>query len=176
MGDAAAPGPQMSSEPPEGWPIFAVWRKYEDIAMHFNDLLIRLRTQALGAVAAIVTIVGILSKTTGNPQVSWEMISIAFIFLLVFWIAIWVIDFCYYNRLLTGAVAALLALEELSKSNRYVRHIDMSTKIEDGVAGYLPNNPRACQLNFGRWVFYILVAIALIGGLVFAGWQTLHSA
>src|SRR5664280_1831888 len=42
---------------PEGWPLKDVWEKYEDIAMHFNDLLIRLRTQALAAVAAISTLV-----------------------------------------------------------------------------------------------------------------------
>jgi hypothetical protein len=35
-----------------------LWGKYEDIAMHFNELLIRLRTQALGAVATIVTAAG----------------------------------------------------------------------------------------------------------------------
>jgi hypothetical protein len=40
----------------EGWPIFDVWDKYEAIAMHFNDLLIKLRTQALAAVAALSTI------------------------------------------------------------------------------------------------------------------------
>ena len=39
----------------EGWPTFEVWQEYEKIAMHFNDLLMRLRTQALGAVAALAT-------------------------------------------------------------------------------------------------------------------------
>jgi hypothetical protein len=43
----------------QGWPVFKVWQKYEDIAMHFNDLLIRLRTQALGAIAALTTIIGV---------------------------------------------------------------------------------------------------------------------
>jgi hypothetical protein len=47
------PEPQQSTE--QGWPVFEVWTKYEDIAMHFNDLLIRLRTQALGAIAALGT-------------------------------------------------------------------------------------------------------------------------
>jgi hypothetical protein len=46
----------------EGWPVFEVWKKYEEITMHFNDLLMRLRTQALAAVAALATIVGIFSK------------------------------------------------------------------------------------------------------------------
>jgi hypothetical protein len=37
-----------------------LWDKYEKIAMHFNELLIKLRTQALGAVATIVTAAGFL--------------------------------------------------------------------------------------------------------------------
>jgi hypothetical protein len=28
----------------EGWPIRELWEKYEEITMHFNDLIIRLRT------------------------------------------------------------------------------------------------------------------------------------
>jgi hypothetical protein len=40
--------PDRTSEANEdGWPICELWDKYEQIAMHFNDLLIRLRTQAL---------------------------------------------------------------------------------------------------------------------------------
>jgi hypothetical protein len=99
----------------DGWPIYELWKKYEDIAMHFNDLLITLRTRALAAVAALATIIGIFAKESGQPHTSWEMVSFAFAFLLLFWIAIWVIDFKYYNRLLIGAIAAILKLEELSK-------------------------------------------------------------
>ena len=48
---------QKRTEPTnEGWPIYDLWTKYEDIAMHFNDLLIKLRTQALAAVAALTTL------------------------------------------------------------------------------------------------------------------------
>src|ERR1019366_2632481 len=113
---------------PEGWPLKDVWEKYEDIAMHFNDLLIRLRTQALAAVAAISTLVTIFGKTGADPKLSWELA------VLVFWIAIWIIYFCYYNRLLIGAVAAILDIEALSKEAIYIRQIDISTKIERAVA------------------------------------------
>jgi hypothetical protein len=82
---------------PEGWPLKDVWEKYEDIAMHFNDLLIRLRTQALAAVAAISTLVTIFGKTGADPKLSWELAALIFSLLAVFWIAIWIIDFCYYN-------------------------------------------------------------------------------
>jgi hypothetical protein len=38
---------------------FALWDRYENVAMHFNDLIIRLRTQALGALAGVVAISGL---------------------------------------------------------------------------------------------------------------------
>ena len=40
--------------------VKTLWVEYEKIAMHFNDLLIKLRTQSLGGLAAIgfVTLAG----------------------------------------------------------------------------------------------------------------------
>ena len=46
----------------QGWPIRELWEKYEEITMHFNDLIIRLRTQALAGVAALSALVGIFAK------------------------------------------------------------------------------------------------------------------
>ena len=161
-------------EPTEqGWPVFELWQKYEDIAMHFNDLLIRLRTQALGAIAALVTIIGVFAKSGEDRQTSWEMVAFAFAILLAFWIAIWVIDFCYYNRLLKGAVAALLEVEKQSNAKLYHRPIDMSTKIEAAVEGRLKREPKAWQLGLGRWAFYVLVAFTLLGGFAFSLVQAL---
>jgi hypothetical protein len=159
----------------DGWPVFAVWKKYQDIAMHFNDLLIRLRTQALAAVGTVATIIGILARRGENQHVSWEMIAYAFAFLVFFWIAVWVLDFCYYNRLLSGAVAALLQLESLSKESLYVRHINMSTKIEDSVAADLPKNPMSSHLNLGRWLFYVIVMLVLVVALVVSLYYTVHN-
>ena len=93
----------------EGWPIREVWKDYEDIAMHFNDLLMKLRTQALAGVAALSALVGIFGRT-GSEAANWKMAALVLAFLVVFWIAIWLIDFLYYNRLLVGAVRALLDL------------------------------------------------------------------
>lgn len=41
---------------------FEVWKQYEKIAMHFNDLIIRLRTQSIGGLAALAAIIGIVLK------------------------------------------------------------------------------------------------------------------
>src|SRR5665811_1811727 len=84
---------------PEGWPLKDLWEKYEDIAMHFNDLLIRLRTQALAGVAAISTLVSIFARSGSDLRISWEVAVGVLLFLCLFWIAIWIIEFCYYNKL-----------------------------------------------------------------------------
>lgn len=163
----------MATTGNDGWPIKEVWEKYEEIAMHFNDLLIRLRTQALAAVAAISTLVGIFSKTGADDKISWALAAAVFFFLCLFWIAVWIIDFCYYNRLLLGAVDAILDLEAISKDKTHIRHIDISTKIERSVAGESPSlekerRKRLRKLIFGRWAFYLIVFIALISGLGFS--------
>jgi hypothetical protein len=163
---------QTGRAEPEGWPLKEVWEKYEDIAMHFNDLLIRLSTQALAAVAAISTLVTIFGKTGADPKLSWELAALVFSLLSVFWIAIWIIDFCYYNRLLIGAVAAILDIETLSKDAIYIRQIDISTKIERAVAREGKSLPsdwyRFFNLHLGTWAFYIFVFSALIGGIWFS--------
>ena len=66
-----------------GIPIFELWSKYEEIAMHFNDLIVKIRTQALGAVAAITTIAGVLSKGNTVGDYNWGLISSVFFFLIV---------------------------------------------------------------------------------------------
>ena len=94
---------------------FSTWEKYEDIAMHFNDLIIRLRTQSIGGIAALAAILGVfLTDKNSNNDITFNygLASIALLFLILFWIAIWILDLGYYNRLLEGAVNAILILEK----------------------------------------------------------------
>jgi hypothetical protein len=153
------------------WTIHDLWAKYEDIAMHFNDLLIRLRTQALAAVAALSTLVGIFTKTDPKSiHISWEVATGVFSLLTVFWVAIWAIDRWYYNRLLIGAVIALREVEVESKKTNPSMAINMSTQIEQYVANPCSDNrPRWAkfQTKLGVRTFYLLVLIALISGVIF---------
>lgn len=145
--------------------------------MHFNDLLIKLRTQALAGVAALSALVGIFAKTE-SAATNWRMASLVFAFLIAFWIAIWIIDFFYYNRLLHGAVKALVDLEKLSKTEKAVRHLDISTTIEKAVAGDVDvteDRWRRLRLGIGRYAFYIVVFIALCGGLFYSNYQYRHT-
>jgi hypothetical protein len=140
--------------------------------MHFNDLIIRLRTQALAAVAALSTIVGIFAKADlGEFTYGWEIAGYVFLALTSFWIAIWILDFTYYNKLLIGAVAALIGLEEMSKTKTTAPSINLSTLVEQSVASSVHFNlsfQQKFKLVWGRWAFYVIVLIALLAGAYFA--------
>ncbi len=161
-----------SSYEKPGWPLYEVWEKYENVAIHFNDLLLRLRLQALGGVAALSTLVGIFTKTdVGIVKGSWQIAAVAFLLLAVFWVAIWMVDLLYYNRLLIGSVVAIFEVEQKSKTEKRVNELVLSTRIADAVNGVLPN-PRPRKERFfllrGVWAFYVAVWLALLGGCVFS--------
>ena len=145
--------------------LYEVWQKYQDIAMHFNDLIIKVRIQALGGVAAIITVVGFIFKAKGG--IPWDIMTAIFGFLLIFWGAIWILDFLYYNRLLLGAIDALLKIEELSERNDTINLLDMSHKIEAAVHGDTLTRKRK-GLLWGPILFYSLVVMGLSFGLIYS--------
>lgn len=153
-----------------GKPIFEVWEKYEDIAMHFNDMLIKLRTQAIGGVAAITTIVAAINKNTTTSTFHWDLMVGVFFFLCIFWVAVWVLDFSYYNRLLHGAVDALFELEKQSETKTHITELKLSHIIEDAVAGKgTKKYPELHKkLSSGRKWFYQIVFLGLLFGLLFS--------
>lgn len=143
---------------------FAVWQEYEKIAMHFNDLLMRLRTQSLGGVAAIAAFAGVIVHGDVPANLRWPVLAGAFALLLVFWVAVWVLDFKYYNRLLLGAVSALVDLEKKGTTER-VDALTMSTKIESAVRELpIPESGNRLAGATGRWLFYSIVFVALSAG------------
>lgn len=146
----------------KGWPLFELWSKYEDIAMHFNDLLLKLRTQALAAVTALGTLIGLLAKPDAGSVTNWPMVAAAFAILCAFWVAIWVLDFFYYNRLLLGAAKSLLEIEEISKTSESINEINLSTNIRKAVLGKSLWKMGTGVESRGRWLFYGIVFLTLI--------------
>jgi hypothetical protein len=154
------------------WTVHDLWAKYEDITMHFNDLLIRLRTQALAGVAAVSTLVSIFTRTDKSSiQISWQIATDVFGLLILFWIAIWAIDRLYYNRLLSGAVKALLAIEEESKKTNPSLAISLSTLIEKHVSHPSDKWWDRFQAKLGVRQFYFIVFCALIAGGLTCYWH-----
>jgi hypothetical protein len=110
-----------------------------------------------------------LKTDLGPFSYSWEIAGFVFIALTMFWIAIWFLDFGYYNKLLVGAVAALLELEARSKTSNDALEITLSTRVEESVSGtlqfprHLTRRAKA-HILFSRWAFYVIVLAVLIAG------------
>lgn len=151
-----------------------LWAKYEDIAMHFNDLLMRLRSQSLAGIAAISTLVGIFTREgISDIHMDWLVATAMFIAMACFWIAIGCLDLLYYNRLLMGAVAAIIELEGKLKTSR-LDGITMSTSIDGEFKHSLIN--RQLSRFVGVLLFYGIVFVVIVAGAVFSARMYCRSA
>jgi hypothetical protein len=132
-----------------------LWKEYEGVAMHFNELLIRLRTQALGAVATIVTAAGLVLHQSGSTTTGeqWPAICAVSVLLLLVWGSLWMIDVSYYSKLLRGAVNALVEIENGSEEM-----INLSCHIEKLVTGKAGVSDR---INWQVRFFYLPVFLFL---------------
>jgi hypothetical protein len=136
---------------------FEIWKHYEVVAMHFNDLIMRWRLQAMGGLASLITIGGFIVKNTDDAGLRYRAMLILALTFLFGWIGVAVIDLFYYRKLLRGAVDALLALEGQHET------LTLSTIIEKRAAGGHGWTP---------WVFYCIGAVPLIG-LIGWAWYNL---
>jgi hypothetical protein len=163
---------EKPAAPAAGVSLFEAWKEHQQIAMHFNDLLMRLRSQSLAAVGALASVAGFAfhGQETANAT-NWHALFAAFGALCVFWVAIWILDFMYYNRLLLGAVNALVAIEKASAHGQTtLTSLDLSIKIEEAVAN--KGEGAAGRNSVGRWLFYVLVFAVLVTGLLLSGFRS----
>lgn len=152
---------------------FKVWKSYEQVAMHFNDLIIRLRIQSIGGLAALATILGIVLKSNNgnNETFNYGLAILAIMFLTLCWIAIWMLDLRYYNRLLEGSVNAILELEKNKESFLEKKEINLSSNIERAFKVRFEHENSGVQatrkekrkdfINGRNW-FYGIVFVALV--------------
>jgi hypothetical protein len=145
---------------------FKLWCKYEEITMHFNDLILKLRFQALAGVAGLSALVGVFGRDVDDPTVRSAVISGVFVLLALFWIAIWALDHFYYDKLLTGAVHAVLKLEKLTRERPEHLTIDLSADIEQSFLRKL-TLPHPGAFRDGRTLFYGIVLLTLLLGVLF---------
>jgi len=142
-----------------------IWKEYENIAMHFNTLLIQLRIRALGGLGVIVALIGFASKSNESSQVQWPILGGSFLVLAIAWTAIYILDIHYYNKLLLGAISSTVKLESSKDENIGITFsTDVKNYIED---------PQNKFLNL--WpikAFYIIVFILLLGSSLFAFWRS----
>lgn len=151
-----------------GVDVFEVWKEYENIAMHFNELIIQLRVRALAGVGVISALVGFMSKGNSTQDFSWGVFSAVMIFLLFAWVAIWFLDTHYYNRLLSGSIDAVLELEKKALVNVSPDvNINMSHKIEASI--------KSAGFDGRKW-FYGTVSTALVLALLVSVYKLCSAA
>lgn len=94
-----------------------IWKKAEDVAVHFNQMLMSFRIQALGGGAVATGLIGTIlfsGDGLGPTRSNFRAFAAGMLFLAVIWGAIWIIDLRYYQRLLLGAVGEAERLERQS--------------------------------------------------------------
>ena len=137
--------------------LIPLWTKYEDVAMHFNDLIMRWRLQAIGGLAGLLTLAGFVVGDASTLLVRYRAMLILSGVLAFGWVGVACIDLFYYRRLLQGAVDAILDLE-----SRTGGRILLSTQIEDRARRGSDVMP---------WVFYSLGLIPVLGIIGWAIYQ-----
>lgn len=71
--------------PPE---LFELWSRYEDLAMHFNELLIQFRIQMLGGLAALATVGSYLvGEKAGTRKQRFGILALGSFVLAIAWLA-----------------------------------------------------------------------------------------
>jgi hypothetical protein len=105
--------------------LLDLWWHHEELAMHFNELLMQYRLNLLGGSSLIgVLATYFIGKRVEDPAMRHRMRAIIATILLLLIVATAGLDVFYYNELLHGTVDAVLELEK--------QHPDLflSTRIE----------------------------------------------
>lgn len=140
---------------------YELWKKYEDIAMHFNELTLKFRLQALAGLAAIVAFIA-----TGKIGDSPNVLSTGAWLLSAAWSGLAILDLGYYYRLLQGAADALRELEEKKVVVVSGSYLDFTKKLDTRIGRFGAAAP---------FLFYFLV-LAILVGVAISSRRTSHGS
>lgn len=130
-----------------------LWYHYEEIAMHFNQLMIQYRLQLMAGMGALGGIlVFSIENNVKDRRTKINLRAFASSGLLLILAGAICLDLYYYYPLLEGAVEALVALEQQLPS------IDMSTRI---VSQFEGDPISIIRLSYGL-IFIPLLAITVV--------------
>ena len=102
MGDTA------ESDRATDWALIELWKKTVDAQQHFNDIELRIRNIAITIIGIVLGIAAVAFRE-GQFLVSFLILAVGF----VLWVAFFSMDFLWYHRLLKGAVAYGVQLEDV---------------------------------------------------------------
>ena len=128
--------------------IIELWFHYEEIAMHFNELIIQYRLQLMGGIGSIGALSGyFIGSKVDSAEMRHKLRAFIATGILLLLLAAWNLDINYYNNLLRGAVDALIQFE------REHPDINMSTSIKARFTNSATNT--IC-------ITYLIIAIPLM--------------
>jgi len=124
----------------------ALWWHYEELAMHFNGLIMQFRLQVLGGAGAIGAVAGyLINSGTIDPKQQERLRAVVAGNLWILILSAALLDVFYYRQLLEGAVNAIIGLE------RQYPEIQISTEIQRTVGHGVDV----------IWIFYGLLLLTL---------------
>lgn len=138
--------------------FFAIWCKYEDIANHFNSLIIQIRIKSLALITTVSTISAIYTSKSGVVQ--WQLFQSALIFQLLFLFAVCILDLGYYNRLLKSSILAIRNLEGKRPKHTELFEPTFSTYIDNKVGG-----------TFAVHSFYVVSLLVFCIAIIYCGYM-----
>ncbi|HNR21889.1 MAG TPA: hypothetical protein PKL49_02570 [Steroidobacteraceae bacterium] len=110
--------------------IIELWFHYEEVAMHFNELIIQYRLQLMGGVGAIGALSAyLIGDKVEDRQRRYRLRLVASLGLFVLVLAAALLDLLYYNKLLLASVDVLIDFEKAHPP------LNMSTRIAEKIAG-----------------------------------------
>ncbi len=131
-----------------------LWFHYEEIAMHFNELIIQYRLQLMGGTGAIGAVAAYLILGKEDVVLRSSLRVLFSCLMLILLVAAAFLDLFYYNKLLDGAVVALLEFEKNHPE------INMSTYIHAEVQNW-------AKPAIWLWYAAIIVPLGIFAGFSF---------
>jgi len=108
--------------------VIDLWFHYEEVAMHFNELIIQYRLQLMGGAGAIGALSAyLIGDKVADKRKRYWLRSLASSGLFVLVLAAAMLDLLYYNKLLLASVEALVDFEKAHPP------LNMSTHIAEEV-------------------------------------------
>jgi len=97
--------------------LLTEWRVLIDMQIHFNEMILRMRTLAVSVVISVFGAAGFAIGQFGNRFLSVaghdvHVASFVIAFGLVLWVAVFLMDYGYYYRMLVGAVRRGRVIED----------------------------------------------------------------
>jgi hypothetical protein len=155
--------PLIESEIQKAKLLLEEWKTTVDVQMHFNDMLMRLRTTGISIVLAFFGAASIsLQYSQLYLQSTYFSFHAAVLIIssgLVLLVSVFVLDYFYYYKMLLGSVERGYQIDKLfsEKPLSELTMMGMSTEISRAIG-----KPHASK--YYVWAFYGLV---LVFGIVF---------